>query len=76
MPDCCRNYGCSDQGSVRDCLRGKNATELIDGIPWIQYPSWGAHDLINIPSKDSFIGAVLVTDGMSEQKNLACFYDT
>ena len=62
---CClyRNIGCTDKNTVRDCLLEKSSEELAEAIPWIQYPSWGAMDLVVPPTKDLFIGPVLINDG-------------
>ena len=57
-----RNYGCEGE-SVRECLLSKTSRELVDGIPWVQYPTWNAMTLLDMPVKDLGIGAVLINDG-------------
>ena len=32
-------------------------------IPWQEYPSWAADDLIDLPVKGRFVGPVAVVDG-------------
>ena len=61
---CCRNVGCRGADNVRTCLLSKSASELVDAVPWIQYPSWLASDLKLPPSKDVHVGGVLVNDGV------------
>lgn len=60
-----RNYGCTDSSiSARECLINKTASELVDGIPWVQYPRWDALSLVDLPMKGDIIGAVLTADGL------------
>ncbi|KAI4880926.1 hypothetical protein NFI96_010190 [Prochilodus magdalenae] len=45
------------------CLRKLNITQILQAIPWQEYPSWAADDLTDIPVKDRFCGPVAVVDG-------------
>ncbi|XP_055788561.1 para-nitrobenzyl esterase [Salvelinus fontinalis] len=51
--------GCNDLA----CLRKLSTTLILRAIPWKEYPSWGADDLMDLPTKDSFVGPVAVVDG-------------
>ena len=54
-----RNTKCQDV----DCLYNMSAAEIIAAIPWTVYPNWGMGDLINLPIKGEFDGALAVVDG-------------
>lgn len=36
---------------------------LTQAIPWQEYPSWAADDLVDLPVKGVFVGPVAVVDG-------------
>ncbi|XP_051579819.1 para-nitrobenzyl esterase [Myxocyprinus asiaticus] len=54
-----RKTGCKDA----ICLRGLNITQVLQAIPWQQYPSWAADGLTDLPVKGRFFGPVAVVDG-------------
>ncbi|XP_051919900.1 para-nitrobenzyl esterase isoform X1 [Hippocampus zosterae] len=54
-----KNTGCKDIA----CLRHLSVKEILQAIPWQQYPSWAADDLVNLPTKGLFCGPVAVVDG-------------
>ncbi|XP_056134698.1 para-nitrobenzyl esterase [Lampris incognitus] len=45
------------------CLRSLSTKHILQAIPWTEYPSWAAHDLIDLPTRGRFIGPVAVVDG-------------
>uniref|UniRef100_A0A1A8EXU2 Carboxylic ester hydrolase n=2 Tax=Nothobranchius korthausae TaxID=1143690 RepID=A0A1A8EXU2_9TELE len=45
------------------CLRSLTVTQVLQAIPWEEYPSWAGSDLTDLPTKDLFIGPVAVVDG-------------
>ncbi|KAM9860836.1 para-nitrobenzyl esterase isoform 2-T2 [Aulostomus maculatus] len=51
--------GCRDL----TCLRRLSVTQVLQAIPWQQYPSWAADDMTDLPTRGSFIGPVAVVDG-------------
>uniref|UniRef100_A0A1A8CN07 Carboxylic ester hydrolase n=1 Tax=Nothobranchius kadleci TaxID=1051664 RepID=A0A1A8CN07_NOTKA len=51
--------GCEDLA----CLRSLTVTQVLQAIPWEEYPSWAGSDLTDLPTKDLFIGPVAVVDG-------------
>lgn len=51
--------GCKDLA----CLRRLSTTEILQAIPWEEYPSWAASDLTDLPTRGRFIGPVAVVDG-------------
>lgn len=54
-----RRTGCKDAL----CLRRLNIAQVLQAIPWQQYPSWAADDLVDLPVKGVFVGPVAVIDG-------------
>nr|XP_055030449.1 para-nitrobenzyl esterase-like [Misgurnus anguillicaudatus]XP_055030450.1 para-nitrobenzyl esterase-like [Misgurnus anguillicaudatus]XP_055030451.1 para-nitrobenzyl esterase-like [Misgurnus anguillicaudatus] len=54
-----KSTGCKDAV----CLRGLNITQVLQAIPWQQYPSWAADDISDLPVKGQFVGPVAVVDG-------------
>lgn len=54
-----RRSGCKDA----TCLRKLSVTQVLQAIPWQEYPSWAMDDLTDIPVKDRFSGPVAVVDG-------------
>ncbi|XP_072550782.1 para-nitrobenzyl esterase [Salminus brasiliensis] len=54
-----RKTGCKDAA----CLRNLSITQVLQAIPWDEYPSWAADNLTDIPVKDQFYGPVAVVDG-------------
>ncbi|XP_014674266.1 PREDICTED: uncharacterized protein LOC106814464 [Priapulus caudatus] len=53
----------SSRCDTAECLYGKSATEVNTATPLTEYPSWGADDLLDLPTKNVFIGAIIVVDG-------------
>ncbi|KAI7802661.1 para-nitrobenzyl esterase [Triplophysa rosa] len=54
-----KNTGCKDAV----CLRALNITQVLQAVPWQEYPSWAADDLTDLPVKGRFVGPVAVVDG-------------
>ncbi|MED6247677.1 hypothetical protein ATANTOWER_012554 [Ataeniobius toweri] len=53
-----KKTGCKDLA----CLRGLSMRQVLQAIPWEEYPSWGANDLTDLPTRGRFIGPVAVVD--------------
>ncbi|XP_047219481.1 para-nitrobenzyl esterase isoform X2 [Girardinichthys multiradiatus] len=53
-----KKTGCKDLA----CLRGLSMRHVLQAIPWEEYPSWGANDLTDLPTRGRFIGPVAVVD--------------
>ncbi|KAM7424753.1 hypothetical protein PAMA_000893 [Pampus argenteus] len=51
--------GCRDLS----CLRRLPVKQILQAIPWQQYPSWAADDMSDLPTRGHFIGPVAVVDG-------------
>ncbi|XP_039979650.1 para-nitrobenzyl esterase [Xiphias gladius] len=51
--------GCRDL----TCLRRLSVKQVLQAIPWQEYPSWAADELTDLPTRDHFIGPVAVVDG-------------
>ncbi|KAL1006979.1 hypothetical protein UPYG_G00080110 [Umbra pygmaea] len=45
------------------CLRKLSISQILRAIPWQEYPSWAADDLVDLPTKNQFVGPVAVVDG-------------
>ncbi|XP_015240074.1 PREDICTED: para-nitrobenzyl esterase-like isoform X1 [Cyprinodon variegatus] len=54
-----KKTGCKDLA----CLRGLSVKQVLQAIPWVEYPSWAADDLTDLPTRGRFIGPVAVVDG-------------
>uniref|UniRef100_A0A671U5G4 Carboxylic ester hydrolase n=1 Tax=Sparus aurata TaxID=8175 RepID=A0A671U5G4_SPAAU len=54
-----KKTGCKDL----NCLRRLSIRQVLLAIPWQEYPSWAADDLVDLPVKGRFIGPVAVVDG-------------
>ncbi|XP_052777949.1 para-nitrobenzyl esterase-like [Mya arenaria] len=54
-----RNTGCRDA----NCLYNLSPEHVIASVPWEEFPYWGMSDLLGIPAKDRFDGALPVVDG-------------
>ncbi|XP_072235902.1 para-nitrobenzyl esterase [Leuresthes tenuis] len=54
-----RKTGCTDPA----CLRRLSTRQILQAIPWQEYPSWAADDATDLPTKGHFIGPVAVVDG-------------
>lgn len=48
---------------ILDCIYKLNQTEVLKAVPWKQYPYWEMGDLLDLPTKDLFDGALCVVDG-------------
>lgn len=46
------------------CLRHLSVKEVLQAVPWQEYPSWAAEDIVDLPTKGRFIGPVAVVDGV------------
>ena len=60
-----RNASClrnNNHAAVRDCLYELTPREIQDAIPWNDYPNWRMDDLLELPTKHRFAGAVAVVD--------------
>uniref|UniRef100_A0A673BZJ4 Carboxylic ester hydrolase n=1 Tax=Sphaeramia orbicularis TaxID=375764 RepID=A0A673BZJ4_9TELE len=51
--------GCKDSA----CLRRLSVRQVLQAIPWTEYPSWAAEDYTDLPTKGAGIGPVAVVDG-------------
>ncbi|XP_045205807.2 para-nitrobenzyl esterase-like [Mercenaria mercenaria] len=54
-----KNTGCGDV----HCLYNLSASEVTSSVPWDIYPYWGMEDLIELPEKGKFDGALAIVDG-------------
>ncbi|KAB5575094.1 hypothetical protein PHYPO_G00216870 [Pangasianodon hypophthalmus] len=54
-----KRTGCQDA----TCLRKLNITQILQAIPWKEYPSWAKEGLTDIPVKGKSYGPVAVLDG-------------
>ncbi|XP_054626151.1 para-nitrobenzyl esterase isoform X2 [Dunckerocampus dactyliophorus] len=54
-----KNTGCKD---LR-CLRRLSVKQILQAVPWQQYPSWAADEMTDLPTKGHFFGPVAVVDG-------------
>lgn len=58
---------CERNGSLaaeRECLYNLTPKQIEDAIPWDVYPYWRMDDLMGLPTKNRFDGAVAVVDGL------------
>lgn len=46
-----------------DCLNHLPANDIMAAIPWYEYPNWGMADLLDLPDKGHFDGALAIADG-------------
>ena len=46
----------------RGCLYKLTPRQIQDAIPWTEYPNWRMDDLLELPTKGRFAGAVAVVD--------------
>ena len=54
--------GRSSSKAERKCLYKLSPTQIQNAIPWDVYPFWRMDDLMDLPTKDRFDGAVAVVD--------------
>ncbi|KAM9481130.1 fumonisin B1 esterase [Clarias gariepinus] len=54
-----KNTGCQDAA----CLRKLDITQILQAIPWEEYPFWARDGLTDIPVKGKSYGPVAVIDG-------------
>ena len=52
----------SSSAAERKCLYKLSPTRIQDAIPWDVYPFWRMEDLMDLPTKNRFDGAVAVVD--------------
>ncbi|KAF1393291.1 hypothetical protein PFLUV_G00037050 [Perca fluviatilis] len=50
---------CRDAG----CLRRLSVRQVLQAIPWQEFPSWAADEMTDLPVRGRFIGPVAVVDG-------------
>lgn len=50
--------GCRDAA----CLRKLSASQVLKAIPWQEYPSWAADDVVDLPTKGVFVGPLVSVD--------------
>lgn len=60
-----RNSKCqrADVNSTIKCLYNLSAKQVVEAIPWDVYPYWAMANLLDLPTKDLFDGAIAVVDG-------------
>ncbi|KAJ3593921.1 hypothetical protein NHX12_006254 [Muraenolepis orangiensis] len=51
--------GCSDLA----CLRGLSAAQILQAVPWEEYPSWAGDGRMDLPTKGALYGGIAVVDG-------------
>lgn len=54
-----RKTSCTDL----TCLRGLSVSQILQAIPWEEYPFWAGGDYTDLPVRGSSIGPVSVVDG-------------
>ncbi|XP_029354988.1 uncharacterized protein LOC115041580 [Echeneis naucrates] len=54
-----KKTGCKDLG----CLRRLSIQQVLQAVPWQEYPSWAADEMMDLPTRGHFIGPVAVVDG-------------
>ncbi|XP_028257013.1 uncharacterized protein LOC114433004 [Parambassis ranga] len=54
-----KKTGCSDAA----CLRRLSVRQVLQAVPWQEYPSWAADEMTDLPTRGHFIGPVAVVDG-------------
>lgn len=54
-----KKTGCEDAS----CLRRLSVTQVLQAVPWQEYPSWAADEMTDLPSRGRFVGPVAVVDG-------------
>ena len=62
---CLKNASCVSNNSFegqRECLYKLTPRQIQDAIPWTEYPNWRMNDLLELPTKGRFAGAVAVVD--------------
>ncbi|XP_018548383.1 para-nitrobenzyl esterase [Lates calcarifer] len=54
-----KKTGCRDLS----CLRRLSVRQILQAVPWQEYPSWAADEMTDLPTRGRFIGPVAVVDG-------------
>ncbi|XP_029702212.1 uncharacterized protein [Takifugu rubripes] len=54
-----KKTGCTDV----TCLRGLSISQILQAIPWDEYPSWAGADLTDLPLRGHFVGPIALVDG-------------
>ncbi|GLD55686.1 uncharacterized protein AKAME5_000812600 [Lates japonicus] len=54
-----RKTGCRDLS----CLRRLSVRQILQAVPWQEYPSWAADEMTDLPTRGRFTGSVAVVDG-------------
>ncbi|XP_070712330.1 para-nitrobenzyl esterase [Pempheris klunzingeri] len=59
------NLAFLEKTSCRDlsCLRRLPVRQILQAVPWQEYPSWAADELTDLPVRGHFTGPVAVVDG-------------
>ena len=55
-----KNTHCTDIA----CLYALTPEEVTSAVPWREYPSWEMSDLGDLPTKNTFNGALAIVDGI------------
>ena len=48
---------------VCECLYKLSKEQILNAVPWFVYPNWAMADLLDLPTKNLFDGAVCTVDG-------------
>ncbi|KAK5934868.1 hypothetical protein CgunFtcFv8_020282 [Champsocephalus gunnari] len=51
--------GCSDPS----CLRRLPIADVLKAVPWQEFPSWAADEVMDLPLREHFVGPMAVVDG-------------
>ncbi|XP_076011629.1 para-nitrobenzyl esterase [Genypterus blacodes] len=54
-----KKTGCKDL----DCLHALSVTQILQAIPWQEYPSWAGDDACDLPTRGRINGPIAVVDG-------------
>ncbi|XP_047437499.1 para-nitrobenzyl esterase [Mugil cephalus] len=54
-----KKTGCRDAA----CLRRLSIKQVLQAVPWQEYPFWAADDMLDLPTRGRLVGPVAVVDG-------------
>lgn len=54
-----RRTGCEDAA----CLRRLTVPQVLQAVPWQEYPGWASDDVVDLPTRGQLTGPVAVVDG-------------
>uniref|UniRef100_A0A3P9K7B5 Carboxylic ester hydrolase n=1 Tax=Oryzias latipes TaxID=8090 RepID=A0A3P9K7B5_ORYLA len=54
-----KKTGCADAA----CLRALSIKQVLQAVPWQEYPSWAAQEATDLPTRGQLFGPVAVVDG-------------